>query len=94
MEMDLGVLEVGFVIEPVFGLAEVGGGGGVVDGYVVGGGDEAGEVEELVEMALAWKWHNYYHHFSLFGNTTVVIMACIFVMNIHELSLSPAAIVV
>ncbi|KAF7132252.1 hypothetical protein RHSIM_Rhsim09G0032800 [Rhododendron simsii] len=52
MEMDLAILEVGCVIEPEFGLAEVGGGGGVVSWDVVGGGDEAGEVEELIEMAL------------------------------------------
>ncbi|KAG5552492.1 hypothetical protein RHGRI_010543 [Rhododendron griersonianum] len=71
--MELGVLEVGFVIEPVFGLAEVSGCCGVVDGYVVRGGDEAGEVEELVEMAVAWKWHSNYHYFSLFGDTTVVM---------------------
>lgn len=34
------------------GLAVVGGRGDIVDRYVVGG-DEAGEVEELVEMALS-----------------------------------------
>ncbi|KAF7146707.1 hypothetical protein RHSIM_Rhsim04G0105600 [Rhododendron simsii] len=45
--MDLGVLEVGLGIETKFGLAEVGGGCGVVDWDVVRGGDKAGEVKEL-----------------------------------------------
>jgi len=82
MEMDLRVLEVGCVIETVFGLAEEGGGGGVENWDVVGG-DEAGELEELVEMALHWKWHHYYHHFSLFGDASEV-MAWIFAMNVHD----------
>jgi len=82
MEMDLRVLEVGCVIETVFGLAEEGGGGGVENWDVVGG-DEAGELEELVEMALHWKWYHYYHHFSLFGDASEV-MAWIFSINIHD----------
>ncbi|KAF7145795.1 hypothetical protein RHSIM_Rhsim04G0104100 [Rhododendron simsii] len=68
VEADVGVLEVGLGVETEFDLAEVGGGGGEVDGDAVGGGDEAGEVEELVEMAMAWDhWHCYHFHLSLFG---------------------------
>ncbi|KAG5552468.1 hypothetical protein RHGRI_010522 [Rhododendron griersonianum] len=63
MEVDMGVLEVGLGIETEFGLAEVGGGGGVVDGDVVGG-NEAGEAEELVEMAMHWEGHYYHFHLS------------------------------
>lgn len=40
-------------VDAELGLADVGGGADEVDGEVVGG-DEAGEVEELVEMALSW----------------------------------------
>lgn len=47
-------------------LAGVGGGADIVDGYVVGG-DEAGEVEELVEMALSWKRHHDNHHLCFHG---------------------------
>lgn len=43
------------------GLAAVGGGAYVVDRYSVGG-DEAGKVEELVEMALCWKRHHHYNY--------------------------------
>jgi len=53
----------GGVMEARAGVAEVGGGGDDVDGDVVGG-DEAGEVEELVEMAVSYEWHHYHHHFS------------------------------
>jgi len=70
VEVDMGILEVGLGVETEFDLAEVGGGGGVVDGDVVGGGDEAGEVEELVEMAMAWEWHYYHVHLSFFGAGT------------------------
>ncbi|KAG5515556.1 hypothetical protein RHGRI_036562 [Rhododendron griersonianum] len=64
MEVDVGVLEVGLVIETEFGLAEVGGGGGgIVDGDVVGG-SKAGEAEELVEMAMHWEGHYYHFHLS------------------------------
>lgn len=38
-------------LDPELGLATVGGGADKVDGDVVGG-DKAGEMEELVEMAL------------------------------------------
>ena len=49
--------------EAELGLAEVGGRGGVVDGDIVGG-DEAGELEELVEVAVTWKWYYYRYHLS------------------------------
>ncbi|KAG5552471.1 hypothetical protein RHGRI_010525 [Rhododendron griersonianum] len=45
------------------------GGGGVVDGDVVGG-NEAGEAEELVEMAMHWEWHYYHFHLIIFGADT------------------------
>lgn len=48
MEMDLRVLKEGLGIETEFGLVEVGGQSGVLDEEVVGSGDEAGEVKELV----------------------------------------------
>lgn len=48
-------------VEAEAGLAVVGGGADEVDGDVVGG-DEAGEVEELVEMALGDKGHHNNHH--------------------------------
>ncbi|KAF7146470.1 hypothetical protein RHSIM_Rhsim04G0104900 [Rhododendron simsii] len=67
VEVDTGILEVGLGIETELDLAEVDGGGGVVDGDVVGGGDEAGELEELVEMAMAWEWHYYDFDWSFFG---------------------------
>ena len=46
------------------GLVEMGGGGSVVDGDGGGGGDEAGELEELVEVAVTWKWYDYRHHWG------------------------------
>ena len=65
VEFYFGLFKAVRVNEPELGLVDVGGGAGVVDGDVVGG-DEAGEVEELVEMALAWKRHHDYHDLSLF----------------------------
>ncbi|KAH7843908.1 hypothetical protein Vadar_022208 [Vaccinium darrowii] len=85
VEVDVGILEEGLGAETEFGLAEVGGGGGEVDGEVVGGGDEAGEVEELVEMAVAWdKWHCYYFHWMFVGANTVA-MACMILDNISNI---------
>lgn len=52
MEVDVGGGMRVPTVHAKLGLAVVGGGGDVVDRYVVGG-DEAGEVEELVEMALS-----------------------------------------
>lgn len=49
-------------VETEAGLAAVGGGADEVNGDVVGG-DEAGEVEQLVEMALSNK--GYHHHHNL-----------------------------
>ncbi len=46
------------------GLVDVGGGGDEIDRQIVGG-EEAGEVEKLVEMTLCWKWDHDQHHFSL-----------------------------
>ena len=65
VEVYFGLFKAIRVNEPELGVVDVGGRAGVVDGDVVGG-DEAGEVEELVEMALAWKRHHDYHHLSLF----------------------------
>ncbi|KAI3760646.1 hypothetical protein L1987_51044 [Smallanthus sonchifolius] len=48
-------------VETEAGLAGVGGGGDEVDRDVIGG-DEAGEVEELVEMALCNEGHHHHHH--------------------------------
>lgn len=48
-------------VEAELGLADVGGGADVVDGDVVGG-DEAGEVEELVEVALRRQRHHHHRH--------------------------------
>lgn len=63
MEVDLvgGRREV-VAVDAESSLANVGGEADVVDGDVVGG-DEAGEVEELVEMALCRK--RYHHHRDL-----------------------------
>lgn len=49
-------------VETEAGLAAVGGGAKEVDGNVVGG-EEAGEVEKLVEMALCDEGHHNHHHF-------------------------------
>lgn len=46
------------------GLAVVSGGTNVVDGDIVGG-DEAREVEELVEVALGWQGHHDNYHLGL-----------------------------
>ncbi|KAH7842737.1 hypothetical protein Vadar_008597 [Vaccinium darrowii] len=83
MEVDMGILEVGLGVETEFGLAEVGGGGGEVDGDVVGGGDEAGEVEELVEMAMAWEWHYYNLDLSFFGAGIHALAWILDITNIH-----------
>lgn len=44
-------------------LTAVCGGVDEVDGDVVGG-YKAGEVEELVEMTVCYKWHHHHHNFS------------------------------
>uniref|UniRef100_A0A251S330 Uncharacterized protein n=1 Tax=Helianthus annuus TaxID=4232 RepID=A0A251S330_HELAN len=44
-------------------LTDAIGGADKVDGEVVGG-DEVGEVVELGEVALSYKWDHYYHHFG------------------------------
>ena len=56
-------------------LAVVGGRADVVDGYIMGG-NEAGEVEELVEMSLQPAWHHdnyklglFMRHFTILGIT-------------------------
>lgn len=46
-------------LDSELGLAVVDGGADEVDRHVVGG-DKAGEVEELVEMALCWQRHHDY----------------------------------
>ena len=84
VEVYFGLFKAVCVDEPELGLVDVGGGAGVVDGDVVGG-DEAGEVEELVEMALAWKRHHDYHHLSLYEATQVV--AQVLVGDIHRVYL-------
>lgn len=59
--MDVGDGEWVPAVYAKLGLAVVDGGADVVDGDVVGG-DESGEVEELVEVALGWEGdhHHYY----------------------------------
>ena len=81
VEVYFGLFKAIRVNEPELGLVDVGGGAGVVDGDVVGG-DEAGEVEELVEMALEWKRHHEYHDLSLF--TAAQVLARMLVLDIHQ----------
>lgn len=64
MEMDVSGGDGVPTVDTELRLAVVGGRGNVVDGDVVGG-DEAGELEELVEMALCWKWHHHHHNLAL-----------------------------
>ncbi|KAJ0911740.1 hypothetical protein HanRHA438_Chr06g0266521 [Helianthus annuus] len=65
VEMDVGNGERVPTMDPKLGLARMTGGAYEVDGEVVGG-DEAREVDELVEMALCYKRH---HH-----NTYILIL--------------------
>ena len=51
-------------MDPEPGLAVVGGSTDIVNWDVVGG-DEAGELEKLVEMALCREWHHHHHHLVL-----------------------------
>lgn len=61
MEMDVGDGgEVVPAVDTEFGLFVVGGGADEVEGDGGVGREEAGEVEELVEVALGWKWYHYY----------------------------------
>ena len=83
VEVYFGLFKAVRVDEPELGLVDVGGGAGVVDGDVAGG-DDAREVEELVEMALAWKRHHDYHDFSLF--IAAQVLARMLVLDIHQVS--------
>ncbi|KAI3694531.1 hypothetical protein L1987_77498 [Smallanthus sonchifolius] len=62
VEVDVGGRERVPTVDAKLGLAGVSGGADEVDGEVVGG-DEAGEVDELVEMALCYERH---HHYTCF----------------------------
>ncbi len=64
-------------MEAEHGLAVVDGGGGVVDGDIVRQ-DKAGEVEELVQMALRWKRHHHHHHLRLL----LTIAALVFMVSV------------
>ncbi|KAI7998293.1 hypothetical protein LOK49_LG10G02857 [Camellia lanceoleosa] len=77
MEMDLGIGKAVCVIEAEFSLVHVGGRANIVNRYVVGG-NQAGELEDLVEVAIHGKRHHDYNHFSLLGG-----MAWMLVMNLH-----------
>ena len=65
VEVDIGEGEWVPSVEAEAGLADVGGGADVVDGEVVGR-EEAGEVEELIEMALCWERYQYYSYLRPF----------------------------
>mgnify|MGYP004714539601 CR=1 FL=1 len=53
-------------------LADMGGQANVVNGYVMGG-NEAGEMEEWIEMALCWKGNHDHSYFMCFLNTTTIL---------------------
>ena len=72
MEVDFGSDKEFLLSEPEFCLVDVGGGAGIVNWDAVRR-DEAGELEELVEVALAQKWHYDYHHLSFFESAWVVV---------------------
>lgn len=57
-------------------MVDVGGGPEEVDGDVVGG-EETGEVQELVEVALGGKGHQGHHHFGLFYVVSVVVLVVV-----------------
>ncbi|KAL6958879.1 hypothetical protein U1Q18_040226 [Sarracenia purpurea var. burkii] len=80
MEVDFGSVEKVQVVEPEFSLVDVGGRGGVIDQDIVRG-DEARELDELIEMALQWKRHHDCHHLILFK--AVWILAWMWIMGIH-----------
>ena len=61
MEVDLGDVQ---AVEASSGLAVVDGGGGVVDGEAVGG-EEGGDLKQLVEVALPRKWNCDHCNFML-----------------------------
>lgn len=63
VEMDLvfGGVEVP-AVEAELGLADVGGGADEVDGEVVAEAEEAGEVEELVQVALRRERDHHHRH--------------------------------
>lgn len=73
VEVDVGDREWVPALDARLGLAAVGGGADVVDRDVVGG-DETGEVEELVEMALCWKWYHNNHHLGFFSVVGLVLI--------------------
>ena len=62
-------------------LADMGGQANVVNGYVMGG-NEAGEMEEWIEMALCWKRNHDHSHWSLLN--TPSIMALVWVLALDK----------
>lgn len=64
VEMEVGELRRIPTMDAELGLAVVGGGADVMDGDVAGG-DEAGEVEELVEMPLCRQGYHDGHHLAV-----------------------------
>lgn len=67
-------------VDSELGLAVVGGGAHKVDGDVLGG-DEAGEVEELVEVALCWQGHHDHYNFGLVKAIWGVVLAVLVVSH-------------
>lgn len=63
-------------VDSELGLVDVGGGADEVDGYTVGG-DEAGEVEKLVEMPLCCKRDHNHSHFRLFSTKLVMVLIAV-----------------
>lgn len=68
----------------VFGLADVGGGAEVVNGDVVVE-EEAGELEELVEVALGGERDHYNHHLGVFlAIWTAVVLSLMLMRHIKK----------
>ena len=67
MEMEVGECRWIPSMDAELGLAVVGGGTDVVDGDVASR-DEAGEVEELIEMTLCRQWHHDDHHLAVLSH--------------------------
>lgn len=51
-------------------------GGNKVNRDIAGGGDGGGELEELVYMALCWKWYHYQYHWNFVSLDAIACIGC------------------
>lgn len=57
-------------------LAEESVSGNKVNRDFVGSRDGGGELEELVDVALCWKWHHHQYHWNFVSSDTIAFVGC------------------